>query len=206
MNSTVIRTDEGDMKLNVALLLPVLISASQNQAAQRGGAGGAGRGMGHSGIGIRSGFSHHNGGRWDYRRGYDYYNGYSDFGWADPDYWDSSLRPNEDYAPQPVGILLMPALHQPAPEDPPPPPPLPTPALHEYSWPNSADESGAVFSIASKNGQIQSASTIWVQDDRLRFVKPDGGGGRLLLSEVDLQSTTRINSEKKLKLRLPTQD
>jgi hypothetical protein len=187
------------MNRDVALVIAVLVSTCSNLAAQRGGEATAGVVMAYPWIGVRPtqpGVSKNFG----YR--------YSDL-WLDPnhpsyaDYWDLS-RNAIDYFLPPLAIVRMPAPQTPAPESPLPPPP--TPAMHEYSWPESGGDGGNAFAIVSKNGIVQSAIAVWVQNNRLCFITPDGIGRELPLEEVDRQNTTRINTALKLKLPLPIQD
>ena len=77
------------------------------------------------------------------------------------------------------------AIRQPVAPEPPAPPPLPPPApavvlqVHEYHWPSSGSGSGMTgYSIVSKDGRVEFATVVWVQDDALCYVKLDGDDGR----------------------------
>ena len=85
------------------------------------------------------------------------------------------------------------------------PPELPIrPEVHEYNWPSSpSDSSAASFSIVSKDGRVQSATAVWVQDDTLRYVTPDGSESRMPIDSIDRQATRQRNAEKQLNICLP---
>lgn len=132
---------------------------------------------------------------------YPYY-GYLDY----PDYgyyWDYPRYGDSGYGFEPPPLLVTPASPAPDPVSPPPPPP--NPVLHEYSWPEAAGDSRTAFAIVSKNGTVQRAIAVWVQEDRLCFITTEGVREDLLLSDIDRQTTAQLNSELKLKLALPIQ-
>ena len=80
------------MSWNVALLIAVLVSASPNLSAKRGGVASFGHAIAHPGFGMRATQP----ARWTHRAGGGDYYRYSDFGWSDlsypyySDYWNSS--------------------------------------------------------------------------------------------------------------------
>jgi len=205
------------MKRHYVLLIATLLSTSLTLPAQHGGPAGMGRGGLHSESGfkpIRPKSFHDRNSTWRYRARFGDYNGYGDMGWADPFYADygyfGDFLPfaDGDYGNQPSAILVVatPQTTEPAPTSMPTPTPPATPSLREYSWPESGGRSGNAFAIVSKDGTVQRAIAVWVQDDHLCFVTPDGLGRQLLLNDVDRENTTRINSELKLKLSLPISD
>ena len=131
------------------------------------------------------------------------YAGYGpDYGYGifDPFYANRYVDVNP--APQPGIVVLMPQVEAP----PPPPPPAPPirPETREYTWPASGtDSSATTFSIVSKDGQVQSATAVWVQDNALCYFTPDGGKGQIPIGSVDRQATRQRNAEKQLTLWLP---
>jgi hypothetical protein len=86
---------------------------------------------------------------------------------------------------------------------PPPPPPPPQPEVHEYKQAESDGGPARTFSIVSKDGTTRSAIAVWVQDDTVRYIAPDGDGGQLTLGSVNREATGRANAEKHLTLSLP---
>jgi hypothetical protein len=168
--------------------------------------GGVGRPL-HSGVAarlMRSDYSYQHG-SWRYRGDYNRYSGDGWFGRDYPyygEYWSPFGYYYDDYSPQPEASVAMPVLQMPMP--PSPPPPTAVPVVHGYSWRDSGDDSGTTFAIASKDGTVQPAIAVWVQDGRLYFITPDGISRQLSMDEVDRQSTSRMNSGQKLKLLLPT--
>jgi hypothetical protein len=78
--------------------------------------------------------------------------------------------------------------------------------IHEYQ-PTAAEpipgEEQPAFAIVLKDGSVQSAVAVSVQDDVLQYVDPDGEHRRVPLDTVDRQATRRVNRERKLELHLP---
>jgi hypothetical protein len=76
--------------------------------------------------------------------------------------------------------------------------------IHEYqpTEPVPGEEQPA-FAIVLKDGSVQSAVAVSVQDDVLQYVDPDGEHRRVPLDTVDRQTTRRVNRERKLELHLP---
>jgi hypothetical protein len=78
--------------------------------------------------------------------------------------------------------------------------------IHEYQ-PTAAEtapgEEQPAFTIVLKDGSVQSAVAVSVQDDVLQYVDPDGEHRRVPLDTVDRQATRRVNRERKLELHLP---
>ena len=195
------------MKWNIAVLLAVLASAAANLPAQCGG-GGCGYGMVRAGVcPIRPGDIRGARSRWLRGPEFDAYNGNSGV-WPDPDYayygdyWDVSNYGISDCALQPSLTVTTPIPQTSVPASQPPPPP--TPVMHEYSWPASGGDGATAFAIVLKNGAVQRAIAVWIQDGHLCFVTLDGLGRQLSMDEVDRQNTSRVNIEQKLKLQLPT--
>jgi hypothetical protein len=82
--------------------------------------------------------------------------------------------------------------------------PLPVrPELHVYSWPESGGDPSTVFTIISKDGATSSAVTVWVQNNTVSFVAPDGTAGQLALGSIDRTATGAANGAKHLTLSLP---
>jgi len=78
------------------------------------------------------------------------------------------------------------------------------PEVHEYNWPSSpSDSSAASFSIVSKDGRVQSAIAVWVQDDALCYVTPDGSESRMPIDSIDRQATRQRNAETQLNICFP---
>ena len=85
-----------------------------------------------------------------------------------------------------------------------PPEPSIRPEVQEYNWPSApSDSNAASFSIVSKDGQVQSATAVWVQDDTLCYVTPDGSESRMPIDSIDRQATGQRNAEKQLNICLP---
>ena len=195
------------MNRNLTFLMAILVSASTNLLAQRGGMAGLGRGSAPRAMSTKRRDSSRNSDRrWSHRSDFGDYDRYSDLGWLYPDYyqgyWDSSFYGRDDYDAFPPGAALI----MPAAEPVSPPPPPATPVVQEYSWPDSDSGSATAFAIVSKDGTVHRAAAVWVQDDSLCFTTPNGIGEHLALNDVDGKATTRINAELKLKLPMPFQD
>jgi hypothetical protein len=114
-------------------------------------------------------------------------------GQRDEGYYDSGsqnpmiVMPQESYGPTVVQA---------------PPPPV-RPELHEYNWPESETNTVATFTIIGKSGSAHSAIAVWVQGDAVRYITPDGTGGRLPLDSVNREATRSANAAKHLTLSLP---
>jgi len=191
------------MNRNFLLLMAVFVATTTNLSAQRGGAAAPGRGGALRGMSNhrpnRSNSDRSRRNRSDSRN----YDGYSNSGWLYPDSyfdnWDFPIDIHDaDSASQPGAALIVPAIE---PESPPPPPV--TPAVYEYSWPDSSSGSATAFAIVSKAGKVHRAIALWVQDGSLCFTTPDGVGKQLPLNDVDGRATTRLNAEMQLKLSIP---
>ena len=78
--------------------------------------------------------------------------------------------------------------------------------IHEYK-PTAAEpvpaEEQPVFAIVLKDGSVQSAVAVSVQDEVLHYVDPDGQHRRVPLDTVDREATRRVNRKRKLELHLP---
>jgi hypothetical protein len=74
---------------------------------------------------------------------------------------------------------------------------------HEYNWPAPANEAAQVFSLVSRNGTVQFAIAVWMQDDVLHYVAPDLSLGRTGLDAIDRDATRRLNAQSGLNLWLP---
>ena len=89
------------------------------------------------------------------------------------------------------------------------PPPLPLPVrseMREYHWPSSASNSSATtFSLVSKDGRVESAAMVWVQDDALYYVTPDGRNGSMPIDSIDREASRRRNEDRPISW-LPTED
>ena len=125
-------------------------------------------------------------------------NGFGYWGYAcDPFYGN-----NGNGYPAPSVTVAIPHVVAALPARPPEPPIRPE--VHEYNWPSSpSDSSAASFSIVSKDGGVQSATAVWVEDDALRYVKPDGSESRMPIDSIDRQATRQRNAEKQLNICLP---
>jgi hypothetical protein len=103
--------------------------------------------------------------------------------------------------PSPSTTIMMP---QPTmPQAPPPPAPPARSEVREYKWPASNSDPSAAFSIVLKDRRLESAVAVWVQDNSVHYVAPDGRHGRLPLDSVNREETHRRNAEKHLYLWLP---
>jgi hypothetical protein len=202
------------MNRNLLFLMAILVTASTNVLAQRGGVAGLGRGSAPRPMSTtRPRFSRNSDRRWRDRSDFGDYNRYSDLGGLYPDYygdyWGSSLYGHDDYLyghDDHYDFHPDVALVTPAQEPVSPPPPPATPVVLEYSWPDSGSGSATAFAIVSKDGTVHRALAVWLQDESLCFTTPQGIGQQLPLTQVDGKATTRINAELKLKLPMPLQD
>ena len=127
------------------------------------------------------------------------YNSFPYWGFAcDPFY----ARNNGDGYPAPSVTVAIPQVVAALPARPPEPPIRPE--VHEYNWPPSpSDFSAARFSIVFKDGRVQAAIAVWVQDDALCYITPDGSEGRVPIHSIDRQATRQRNAEKQLNIWLP---
>ena len=111
-------------------------------------------------------------------------------------YWGYACDPS--YAgPAPSVTVAIPQVA--APPVPPPPAPTIRPEVREYNWPSfSSDSSATTFSIISKDGRVQSASMVWVQDDAVCYATPDGGQDRMPIDSIDRKATRQRNADQQL--------
>ena len=102
--------------------------------------------------------------------------------------------------PPPAADLLL------APRQQPPEPPAapPQPVIYEFNWPPSSGDTGAPFSIVSKDGKERLALAVWLQDNALHYTGTDGISSSVAVSQIDREVTYRRNAEKHLTLRLPS--
>ena len=79
--------------------------------------------------------------------------------------------------------------------------------IHEYKPTATAEpvpaEEQPAFALVLKDGSVQSAVAVSVQDEVLHYVDPDGQHWRVPLDTVDREATRRVNREQKLELHLP---
>ena len=121
-------------------------------------------------------------------------------------YWGYACDPyyaSYDGYPEPSHTITIPQVV--APQPPAPPPPV-RPEVREYHWPSSgSDTSATTFSIVSKNGRVESATVVWVQDEALCYVTLDGSQRRAPIVSIDRQATSQRNAEKHLYFWLPAE-
>jgi len=97
-------------------------------------------------------------------------------------------------------------LQQSEPPTPPPPPPPPAqPELREYMWRESKNDPSATFTILSKDGNSISAVAVWVQNNTVLHIAPNGEAGQIPLNAVDRQATRAVNAARNLILSLPAE-
>ncbi len=82
------------------------------------------------------------------------------------------------------------------------------PEIREYkqTTPTEAVPSEAerpAFVVALKDDSTHSAVAVWVQDDFLHYVDPEGRHRQVSLDQVDHDATRKLNRERKLNLWLP---
>lgn len=80
------------------------------------------------------------------------------------------------------------------------------PEIHDYSRAipgGESTEEPPAFSIALRDGSVNSAVATALQGDSLVFVDSDGGQQRIALDMIDRDATRRLNRAKGLDLRLP---
>jgi hypothetical protein len=85
-----------------------------------------------------------------------------------------------------------------------PPPPIKS-EIHEYSTRASAEAAeGATFSIVLNDGSTRSAVALWVQNERLHLIDPEGRREQLPMADVNRGATVRTNRDRGLQLHLPS--
>ena len=141
------------------------------------GFNGFGRGFGRFGNGFDSGFG---------------WGGFPLFG-SDLGYYGDGYQGSIQNQPTIVPVPFFP---------PSPPPPPVVPETHDYHWTESGD-TGAAYSIVSKDGSARVVVAAWVQGNSIRYITPDGTGGQVALDSVDRAATNRTNAQKHLRLPLP---
>ena len=81
------------------------------------------------------------------------------------------------------------------------------PEIYEYNLPSApvskADDEQQMFAIVLRDGTVDSAIGVTVQNDLLHLVEPDGGHRSIALDAIDREATRRINRERKLDLQIP---
>ena len=133
--------------------------------------------------------------------------GFPDWGYAsDPAFYPNTSRGL--YPVLPSAVVAVPVIQQ-AYTPAPPASPSPAPAvarseMREYHWPSAAsDASAKTYSIVSKDGHVQSATAVWVQDNAVCYYTPDRSTGRMPIDSIDLEATHQRNADKQLNLWLP---
>jgi hypothetical protein len=184
------------------ILLPAAHGQRGGGGMGRGGVSGGWMGGGHGGgfrspgfFGLSRGFNR-------FGNGYNQ-NGFGGYGFGDAGYFDSDFGGYADQGPMqaaPPAVVVVPMM--PPPPPPPPPPPIRS-SIQEYSWPAANRSSAATFAIATKDGTVRYASSVWSQDGSLMFVSPEGQSGKLDLASIDVPATGRLNSERGLTLQIP---
>ena len=142
-------------------------------------------------MGIHNRFRNNGHGRgglgWGYPGAFD---GYGDAGYYDGEYQSPMIGMPEEESCGPTFIQ-------------PPPPPV-RPELHEYKWPDSSGDTSAAFVLMLTDGSVRPASAVWVQDNTLHYITPEGTGGRLGLHSINREGTRAANAAKHLTLWLPS--
>jgi hypothetical protein len=123
---------------------------------------------------------------WGYPAAFD---GYGDAGYYDGGYQSPMIGMPEEESCGPTFIQ-------------PPPPPV-RPELHEYKWPDSSGDTSAAFVLMLTDGSVRPAIAVWVQDNTLHYITPEGTGGRLGLHSINREGTRSANAAKHLTLWLP---
>jgi hypothetical protein len=128
---------------------------------------------------------------------------FPDWGYAcDPLYADTS----DDNASAPIATAVRQVVAPPQPASPPPPPAPIRSEMRDYHWPSSDSNSSTTpFLIVSKDGRVQSAMVVWVQDNTLHYIKPEGGKGRMPIDSIDRRATRQRNG-KQANFWLPPED
>jgi hypothetical protein len=184
------------MKFSVVfIILPVAAALAQHavEGFQGGHAGGAQ-------IGVRAGNGGHRPSGQPPYTGRPVY----PFGWplwlGDYDYGNSlySPAPNLLVMQQPPAYVM---LRQPSVEP-------SKPEIYEYKnlppGPISPPEGEPqTFALVLKDGTVDSAIGVAVQNDMLHLVEPDGRHRSIPLASIDREATRRINHERKLDLQIP---
>lgn len=122
-------------------------------------------------------------------------------------YWGYACDPfyGDNGYPTPGVTLATPQVVAPLQPVPAPAPPARS-ELREYHWPSSGSNSTtATFSIVGKDGRVESASMVWVQDNTLCYIAPDGSEGRIPIDAVDRNATHQRNAEKQVSFWLPAE-
>jgi hypothetical protein len=132
-------------------------------------------------------------------RGY----GWDGLGWGYPDTFDGygDARYSDDGYQSPM--IVSPEEERCGPVIIQPPPPPVRPELHEYKWQDSSGDTAAAFVLMAADGSVHSAIAVWVQDDTINYITPEGTGGRLGLHSVNREGTRLANAAKHLTLWLP---
>jgi hypothetical protein len=119
----------------------------------------------------------------------DTFDGYGDAPYGDDGYQSPMIVSPEEERCGPVIIQ-------------PPPPPV-RPELHEYKWPDSNGDTAAAFVLMMADGSVHPAIAVWVQDNTINYITPEGAGGRLGLHSLNREGTRLANAAKHLTLWLP---
>jgi hypothetical protein len=132
-------------------------------------------------------------------RGY----GWDGLGWGYPDTFDGygDARYGDDGYQSPM--IVSPEEERCGPVIIQPPPPPVRPELREYKWPDSSVDTAAAFVLMAADGSVHSAIAVWVQDNTINYITPEGAGGRLGLHSVNREGTRLANAAKHLTLWLP---
>lgn len=129
--------------------------------------------------------------------------GWDGLGWGYPDAFDGygDARYGDDGYQSPM--MLSPEEERCGPVIIQPPPPPVRPELHEYKWPDSNRDTSAAFVLMMADGSAHLAIAVWVQDNTINYITPEGAGRRLGLHSVNREGTRLANAAKHLTLWLP---
>lgn len=84
------------------------------------------------------------------------------------------------------------------------PPPQPArPEMHEYKWPESNGDTAATFVLLLTDGSVHHAIAVWIQNDDLYYITPEGTEGRLAPNSINREGTRTANAARHLTLSLP---
>ena len=125
------------------------------------------------------------------------------YGWGYSNAFDGYAQPGDYDFNYQNPIVSVPEQESCGPVTIQPPPPPVRPEINEYKWPASSGDTAATFVLLLTDGSVRPAIAVWIQDNAVHYITPEGTGGRLDLYYVNREGTRMANAARHLALALP---
>jgi hypothetical protein len=125
------------------------------------------------------------------------------WGFSDADAFDDYTQPGDYDVNYQNPIVSMPEQQSCEPVTIQPPSPPVRPEINEYKWPASSGDTAATFVLLLTDGSVRQAIAVWVQNNAVHYIRPEGTGGRVDLHYINREGTRMANAARHLALVLP---